>query len=151
MQLYGITLWHYQTSSYYYNQVPKLIYEEHHSHLKVKMNDTSNILLYCSGRVKRKEKKFLNVSWENVWPWMFQNKLLNIFNKIHFSTPLNTYIRWKDMHHHKGSCKWIKLTFTSTLISIVNSTWLNHHSIHKCKTWLLKFPSSEVLFPYAVI
>lgn len=106
-------LWYNQTFSNYHNQVPKLIYEDHHSHFKGKWMIFP--MYYCTVQregkekiwkeKKRKGKKLFKVIWEDVWPWIFQNKLLNISNKIHFSTPLNTYIRWKDMCHHEDSCK----------------------------------------------
>lgn len=94
--LTNATLWYDQISLNYYKQVPKLIYEEHHSHFKGKWM-TFPIYYYTVQRQGKENKKKIEWIWENVWPCIFQNKLLNIFSKIHFSTPLNTYIRWKDM------------------------------------------------------
>lgn len=136
------------TLSDYCNQVPKLMYQAQTLSLQRGMNDLSNELLHC---LERKEKYFSKSSEKTFDLEFLKTKSLRFFNKIHFYTLLNTYMKWKDICHQEGSCKCIKLIFTSSVISFMDSTRSNHQSSDKCKSWLLKSPSSNVPFPCVVI
>lgn len=83
--LTNATLWYEQTSSNYYNQVPKLIYEEHHSHFKGKWMTFP--MYYYTVQREGKEKKI----------WMLFEKMFDL--KFFKTNSLTFLIKYTFLHH----------------------------------------------------